>query len=541
MHRLSRSDSNVPFVGVAVMTRVMTGSDPTWRAALPPLLRVRPATGDVVAGVTVALVLVPQSLAYAQLAGMPAERGLYAAAVGPLAAALFASSPYLQTGPVALTSLLVFGALSGLAPVGGAEYVSLGVLLALVVGIVRLLLGVLRAGVIAYLISQPMLLGFVPAAAILIVASQLPPAVGAEPEADGILGRAWWTLVHAGSWETAATVLAAIVVALILGGRVVHRLFPSVLVAMVFGLAYSVAVGYDGATVGAIPEGLPPLSLDFPWEEASSLLLPGLVIALVGFVEPASIARSFASADRRRWDPDRELIGQGAANVAAAVAGGFAVGGSFSRSALSRLAGARTAWSGAVTGAAVLVLLPFAGVLESLPLAVLAGIVIGAVAGHLRLAPMLRLVRLSRSQFAVAVTTFVLTLALAPRLEQAIVVGGALAIAVHLRRELALEIPGWIDAETLHLRPRGVLWFGSAGRLEEKLLALLAEHAGAKRLVVHLDGLGRIDTTGALALRELLQEARESGLAVEVADVRPRWRGLVDQVIERREDPLGRR
>jgi SulP family sulfate permease len=514
--------------------------EPAWRAALPPLFGVRPARGDVVAGVTVALVLVPQSLAYAQLAGMPPERGLYAAAVGPLAASLFASSPYLQTGPVALTSLLVFGALSGLAPVGGAEYVALGILLALVVGVVRLLLGVLRAGVIAYLISQPMLLGFVPAAAILIVASQLPPAVGAEPAAEGILGRAWWTLTHTGSWETAATLIAGAVVALMLGGRFVHRLFPSVLLAVAFGLGYSVLVGYEGATVGAIPKGLPPLSLDFPWGDASSLLLPGLVIALVGFVEPSSIARNFASADRRRWDSDRELVGQGAANVATAVAGGFAVGGSFSRSALNRLAGARTAWSGAVTGAAVLALLPFVSVLERLPLPVLGGIVIGAVIGHIRLVPMLRLARLSRSQFGVAATTFALTLALAPKLEQAIVVGGALAIAVHLRRELTLEMPGWIDGETLHLRPRGVLWFGSAGRLEDKLLALLAEHAGATRLVVHLDGLGRIDTTGALALRELLQDARESGLAVEVVDVRPRWRKLVEHVIAAREDPLGR-
>lgn len=510
------------------------------RRWLPPLLAVRPARGDLLAGVTVALVLVPQSLAYAQLAGMPTERGLYAAAAAPLAAALFASSPYLQTGPVALTSLLVLGGLSGLAPVGGVEYVSLGILLALVVGVVRLALGLLRAGVVAYLISRPMLLGFVPAAAILIVASQLPAAVGAAPEADGILGRAWWTLAHPAEWEASATVLAVGVIALMLGGRLVHRLFPSVLLAVAIGLTYSEALGYDGATVGAIPTALPPLSLDLPWAELPSLLLPGLVIALVGFVEPSSIARSLASAERRRWDADRELIGQGAANVAAAVAGGFPVGGSFSRSALSRLTGARTAWSGAVTGAAVLVFLPFAGGLESLPVAVLGGIVVGAVTGHIRLLPIVRLARLSRSQFGVATATFVLTLALAPHVEQAIVVGGALAIGVHLRRELSLEIPRWTDGDALHLRPRGVLWFGSAGRLEDELVTLLAEHTAAKRLVLHLDGLGRIDTTGALALRELLQDARDSGLEVDVVDVRPRWRGLVKDVIERQDDPLAK-
>jgi SulP family sulfate permease len=508
---------------------------------LPPLLRIRPAPGDLLAGATVALVLVPQGLAYAQLAGMPAERGLYAAIAAPVAAALFASSPYLQTGPVALTSLLVLGGLSGLATVGSDEYVSLAILLALVVGVARLVLGLLRAGVVAYLISRPMLLGFVPAAAIVIVATQLPAAVGAEPEADGILSRAWWTLSHPGDWEGAATVLAAGVVALMLAGRAVHRLFPSVLVAVAIGLVYSEAAGYEGATIGAIPAGLPPLSLDFPWGELTSLLLPGIVIALVGFVEPSSIARTFASADRARWDPDRELVGQGAANVAAAVAGGFPVGGSFSRSALNRVAGARTAWSGAVTGLVVLLFLPVASVLEPLPVAVLAGIVIGAVVGHIRLLPMFRLARLSRSQFAVAATTFVLTLALVPHVERAIAAGGALAVAVHLRRELSLEIPSRVEGDTLHLRPRGVLWFGSAGRLEDSFVELLAGHAGAARLVVHLDGLGRIDTTGALALRELLQDARKSGLDVSVVDVRARWRGLVEEVIERRDDPLGKR
>jgi SulP family sulfate permease len=299
-------------------------------------------------------------------------------------------------------------------------------------------------------------------------------------------------------------------------------------------------IGYDGATIGEVPVGLPPLGIDIAWRDLALLVLPGIVIGLVGFAEPASIARSFATADRARWDPERELVGQGAANVAAAVAGGFPVGGSLSRSALNRATGARTAWSGAATGLAVLAFLPVAFVLEPLPTAVLAAIVVGAVVGQVRLLPMLRLARLSRPQFAVAATTFALTLALVPRIDQAIVVGGALAVAVHLRRELSLEIPARVDGETLHLRPRGVLWFGSAGRLEDTFGGLLAQHAHARRLVVHLDGLGRIDTTGALALRELLQDARESGLDVEVVDVRPRWRGLVEDVIDRRTDPLGR-
>jgi SulP family sulfate permease len=501
--------------------------------------RPRPAAGDVVAGLSVALVLVPQSLAYAQLAGMPAHRGLYAAALPPIAAALFASSPYLQTGPVALTSLLTFGALAALAEPGSDDYVALGIALALLVGVARLAVGLLRGGVVAYLISQPMLLGFMPAAALLIVASQLPAATGATAERDGILDRAAWTVTHPGAWDTSSLLLAAGVVVVVVAGRLAYRLFPSVLVAVAAGVALVGADAYDGATVGAVPERLPPLSLSLPWSHLPELLLPALIIAVVGFVEPSTIARSFAAADRQPWDPNREFVSQGAANVAAAVSGGFPVGGSFSRSAINRLAGARTRWSGAIAGLAVLAFLPFAGILSDLPVAVLAGIVIGAVGPLVRPLPIVRLARLSRPQFFVASATFVLTLALSPHIQDAVVVGVALAVAVHLWRELRLELPARADGTTLHLHPRGVLWFGSAARLEDAFLAHIGAQPDAERLVVHLDGLGRIDITGALALRALLEDARRAGLEVEITDVRPRWRPLVENVIARPDDPLG--
>ena len=494
--------------------------------------------GDVLAGITVALVLVPQSLAYAHLAGMPSYRGLYAAALPPIVAALFASSPYLQTGPVAITSLLTFGALSSLASPASDDYVALGLLLALIVGATRLLIGVAAGGVIAYLMSQPVLLGFTSGAAILIVCSQLPTALGVDGPDDGVLERAAYALAHVGARDVAPILLALATLGLTLVGPRLHPFFPAVLVAAAAGIAYSMLTGYGGEKVGAIPVEPPPFSLDFGWGSFPSLVVPGVVIAVVGFAEPAAIARTFAAAERRPWDPNRELVSQGAANIATAVSGGFPVGGSFSRSALNRQAGARTRWSGAVTGLAVLAFLPFASSLSPLPEAVLAGIVIGAVAGLVRIRPLLRLVRYSRGQFAVALATFVLTLALSPHVERALVAGVVLAVALHLRRELRLEVPSWIEDGTLHLRPRGVLWFGTARRLEDAVLKALGEYAESSLLVVHLDGLGRIDLTGALALRALLQDAREAGLDVEVVDVRPRWRGLVARVVEREDDPL---
>lgn len=431
------------------------------------------------------------------------------------------------------------GALTALAEPGSDEYVALGIGLALLVGVARLAVGLLRAGMVAYLVSQPMLLGFMPAAALLIIASQLPAAEGATAEGDGILDRAAWVVGHPQAWEASSLLIAVGAVVVVLAGRLVYRLFPSVLVAVAGSVALVEAGVYEGATVGSIPERLPPLSLSLPWSQLPELVLPALIIALVGFVEPSAIARSFAAAERRPWDPNREFVSQGAANLAAAVSGGFAVGGSFSRSAINRLAGARTRWSGAIAGVAVLAFLPFAGILSGLPVAVLAGIVIGAVGPLVRPLPIVRLARLSRPQFLVAAITFALTLALSPRIEEAVVVGIALAVAVHLWRELRLELPASSDGTTLHLRPRGVLWFGSAARLQDAFLAHIGAQPDTERLVVHLDGLGRIDITGALALRGLLEDARRAGLEVEITDVRPRWEPLVENVIARQDDPLG--
>ena len=489
--------------------------------------RRRPSVGDVVAGISVALVLIPQSLAYAALAGMPPERGLYAAGIPLLVAAPFASSPYLQTGPVAITSLLTLGALTTLAAPGSDEYVALGLLLALVVGVARVLVGLLRAGVIAYLMSQPLLTGFIPAAAVLIIASQVPAALGAEAPTGGVIEQAGRALSSPGGWEPTSIALSLVVVVTVFGGRRIHALFPGVLVAVAAAIAFSTLTAYRGETVGEISVGAPPLSLDLPWGELPSLLLAGVVIALVGFAEPASIARAFAVEDRVAWDSNREFVSQGMANVAAAFSGGFPVGGSFSRSSLNRLAGAGSAVSGAITGLAVLAFLPFAFVLAPLPAAVLAAIVIAAVVPLVRLGPLLRLWRFSRPAFLTATATFVLTLALAPHVERAVLAGVGLAIAVHLWRELRIDASVWYEGDDLHVRPAGVLWFGPAQGLGEGLVAQLAEHPEARRLVLHLDGLGRIDVTGALVLRTVVEEAERSGLETELVGVQEKDRRLM--------------
>ena len=489
-----------------------------------------PQVGDVVAGVSVASVLVPQALAYAELAGLPPIHGLYAATLPPIAAALAASSPYLQTGPVALTSLLTFGALTVIAPVESERYVALAALLALCVGVARAVFGLARLGWVAYLMSQPVVRGFTGASALLIIASQLPSALGAAAPDGGLLSRAAWAVWHPAGWEPAAVVLTLLTLALVLFGHRVHALFPSVLVAVVLGIAYSAAAGYSGPVVGPVRTGLPFVGGPLPWGSLPGLVLPGLVIALVGFAEPAAIARTYAMQDRRRWSPDREFVSQGLANLAAGLSAGFPVGGSFSRTSINRLAGGRTRWSGAVTGLVVLAFLPFAWVLAPLPRAVLGAIVIGAVVKLVAVRGLLKLWQVSVPQAAIGWTTFGLTLALAPRVDQAIIVGIGLAGVVHIWRELQVGVRTSYDQGVLTLEPQGVLFFGSAPGLEETLVNQVAEHPDAVRVVLDLEELGRIDFTGAMALKSVVQETVDAGLEMEVRHVPPHAARILSRV-----------
>jgi len=495
---------------------------------------------DALAGVSVAMIAIPQSLAYAGLAGMPPIVGLYAVALPPIAAALFASSPYLQTGPVAITALLTFGALSTLAEPGSPQYVTLGLGLAFVVGVVRVLLGLLRAGWIAYLMSQPMLLGFVPAAALLIASSQLSKALG-TPSAPyrNEIANAGWALAHPGNWALAAVALSVVTAILVLGGRKIHALFPGVLVAVIVGVAVSALGWYHGPIIDTIPSGFPTLTLhQIPWSLMGQLVVSGILIALIGFTEAASISRRFASEDRVRWSADREFISQGVANLAAAATGAMPCGGSFSRSSVNRLAGATSRMSGAITGLTVLAFLPFAFVLEPLPLAVLGAIVVVAVVNLMRFGPLLRIWRVSLPQAVIAWVTFVATLAFAPRIDIAVLIGIGLSIGVFLWRMLQLEIDISAEGDAIVFTPRGVLWFGTAQRLDDVLVDALAAHPEARRLDIDLSRLGRIDTTGALVIRSVLDHARSVGLAAELSGVPPQSAGLVDRILAATDNPL---
>lgn len=488
------------------------------------------APGDILAGLSVALIAMPQSLAYAELAGMPAHTGLYAVALAVLGASWFVSSPYVQAGPVATTSLLTLGVLSQVATPGTPQYMAAAGMLAVLVGLVRVGVGLVRLGSLAYLLSQPVLLGFMTAAAMLIIASQVPTALGVQVTGSEVLPQAFGALIHVPAWDGIAIALSLVTIAIIILGRRLHPLFPGVLVAVLVGLAGSTLFDYQGAVIGSIPKGFPALQWQLPWALLPSLLVGSVVIALVGFAEAASIARTYATLERQRWNPHQEFISQGVANIASGLFGGFPVGASFSRSSVNRLAGAKTRWSGAITGLTVLAFLPFTQVLASLPRAVLGAIVIAAVSDLMRISELMRLRRYSRSQAYIAWLTFGLMLGLAPRIDVAVLIGVGLAIAHHLRREQQVLYDCWIEASVLHFKPQGVLWFGSMAAVETACSDLLADHPEATMITFHLGGLGRIDLSAAMMLRRLMEDARQAGLQVELTDVPPMAKGWVERV-----------
>ncbi len=490
---------------------------------------VRISLGDLAAGFTVALVLIPQSLAYAELAGLPAYVGLYVAALPPIAATWFASSPFLQTGPTALSAILSFGILSAHFAVGSSVYLGAASLLALLVGVFRVLLGVFRLGSLAYFMSQPVLQGFTGAAGVLILSSQLPNVLGVTPEPQGVLPQLWWTLRHLGDSSGTAMLLSLATFAVVFGGRRLSPLFPGVLIAVLGGIGFVRLFGYAGPTLGVVPAGLPLPSLEFPWRVLPSLLTGALVIAGVGFAEPAAIARTFAREGRVRWNPNRELVSQGVANLAAGLFQGFPVGGSFSRSSLNKLAGARSRWSGLVTGVVTLAFLPFAAVLSNLPKAVLGAIIITAVVNLLRFGKLARLWQLARFQALTAYATFALTLLFAPRIDYAVLLGVGLAVALHLYRETQLSARSYRSEDALVLELSGVLYFGSVHQLEAETKSLTAA-PDVTEVVIDAQKLGRVDLSGAVALDDLRRSLEDRGVKVRIVHLPTHVRAMLQRL-----------
>lgn len=509
--------------------------------------------GEFWAGMTVGLMLVPQGVAYAALAGMPLVTGIYASLIPALVAVLFSASTRLGVGPTALTSLLIGASLTGMAEPGSAQWVALAAWIALLSGALQLVMGLARFGWLLNLVTSPVLNGFTQAAALLILGSQLAALTGLRADWGAL-----WSTPSPGLFDLAATAFGLVSLALLMLARRWRPTFPAAIVVVGGAGLLSWALGYadaGGAVVGALPAGLPspywPGAL--PWSSFSALVMPALVITLVSFLETASSAKVESQRSGERWNENQDLIGQGLAKISSGLVGSFATSASFSRSALNLYAGAKSGWATVFALALVLaVLLWLTPALYHVPQSVLAAVVVAAVTSLVKPGTFVRLWRVSRVEAVIGGVTFALTLATAPRMYWGVLVGLLMNLSHFLYQRLhprIIEVGMHPDGslrdrhlwnlpplapQLLALRMDAELDFASASALERRVVEHLSAHPEVLHLCLMAQPINRIDVTGVETFAQLLATLRSrggtlhlSGLKLPVEQVL-RQAGLLD-------------
>ena len=530
----------------------------TW---LPAWLRAyRPAwlAGDLTAGVIVTVMLIPQSLAYALLAGLPPEVGLYASILPIVAYALLGSSMTLAVGPVAVASLMTASALQPLASAGSAEYVALAVQLSMISGVMLLAFGALRLGFLAYFLSHPVISGFISGSAVLIAVSQLKYILGVKVAGSTVL-ETLAGLVKALPQTQPVTLAIGVssLLFLLLSRRYLAQLLtrlgvPAKAADLVAKLAPMVAVIASTAVVavfklnetagvsviGNIPQGLPQLSLSLPgMSTLGQLWLPALLITLIGFVESVSVAQSLALKRQQRIQPNRELLGLGAANVASALSGGYPVTGGFARSVVNFAAGAHTPLAGVISaGLMALVIAALTGLFYYLPHAVLAATIIVAVISLIDLKTLKEAWQYDRADALSLLATAVGVVTLG--VEVGILMGVALSLAVlvwrssHPHMAVVGRVPGTehfrnIDRHSvetvpglLALRVDESLFFANATVLEDRIEGLLRADAAVRHVLLICSAVNRIDTTALGVLTQLERSLAARSIEFMLAEVK---------------------
>jgi sulfate permease, SulP family len=512
-------------------------ANPAWRWPTTGRLR-----NEIWAGISVGLMLIPQSVAYAQLAGMPVVTGIYAAMWPVLVAVLFGGSASVATGPAALTCLLVGTTLHSLSGLGfSPEFIAIW--LALLSGLVQTLLGFARVGWLLNLISSPVLMAFTQAAALLILASQLPALLGFKE--SGTL--AWVIHLAQKPWSAWRGLSVAFGLGglgfLVLARRYAPRM-PAILALVVLAIGLSQLSGFaslGGVVVGSVPEGLPRWS--WPgWpsiELLQGLLLPVLLISFVSFLETASSAKAESQKTGRSWNQSQDLIGQGLAKITAGLCGTFPTSASFSRSAVLLYSGASTAWASVFSVLMVLVVLLWCTPwLALLPKAVLAAIVVIAVISLLKPWAFVKLWRVAPVECAIALMTFSTTLLAAPDLYWGVVAGLVLGLSHFLYQrlhpriiEIGLHPDGSLrDRHLWHLprlsphlyalRMDDTLDFASASGLEKAVQEHLAQHPDTRYVCLFAQPINRIDATGVECFAQLQAQLRERGIGLHISGIK---------------------
>lgn len=510
-------------------------------------------TSDLAAGVTVGALLVPQAMAYAQLAGLPPEVGLYSAALPVIVYAFFGTSRQLAVGPVAIVSLLTASALAPIAEEGSADYVAAAGLLALLVGLAHLVFGVGRLGGLVSLLSHSVLVGFTAAAAIIIGFSQAKHLLGVSiPRQDSFLETVAEVVRTADETHGTTLLVGLVALAVLFGLKALAPRVPAALVVVLGSIAAVQLFDLEDRGVKVVGD-IPDVLVDFgvPSLDGSlvgDLIVTALVITLVGFMESIAVAKVYARRHRYDLDPNRELVSLGAANVASGFVGGFPVTGGFSRTAVNDRAGAKSPLASVF--AAIVVLIAIAlltPLLSSLPNAALGAVIVAAVVGLIDVAEMRHIARVKRSDLIGLTVAFVATLTLGIELGIAVAVVASMLVVFARISKPHSAILGHVAGTTSYrnverfaeaeiesgirvLRVDAALSFANATAVKRLLVAgadALVDQPRA--LVLDASGINDIDATGVEMLDEVLEDLDDRGVALHLTDVK----GPVRDVLRR--------
>ena len=514
-------------------------------------------TDDLMAAVIVTIMLIPQSLAYALLAGLPPVVGLYASILPLVLYAVFGTSRTLAVGPVAVISLMTASAAGAIAEQGTAQYLEAAITLAMLSGVMLAILGILRAGFLANLLSHPVISGFITASGILIATSQLKHILGVAAGGDNwpdMLGSLAASIDETNGWTLAIGIPATMFLFWVRKGAkpalqkvglperaadMTAKAGPVVAVALTILAAIAFDLQDKGVNiVGAIPQGLPPFavpSTDLALIE--QLWVPALLISIIGFVESVSVAQTLAAKRRQRISPDQELIGLGAANVASAFSGGYPVTGGFARSAVNFDAGAQTPAAGAYTAVGIaLATLFLTPLLFSLPIATLAATIIVAVLSLVDLKTPGRLWRYSKADFAAHIATIAITLIAG--VEMGVIAGVVVGLLLYLWRAsrphaaIVGRVPEtehfrnverhevFTVPHVLSIRIDEALTYLNARWLEEYVLEEVAERSAVRHVILMCSAVNAIDASGLESLEAINHRLGDGGIGLHLSEVK---------------------
>ena len=514
-------------------------------------------TSDLGAALIVTVMLIPQSLAYALLAGLPPEVGLYASVAPLVFYAIFGTSRVLAVGPVAVVSLMTAAAIGEHASSGAPQYWAFAITLAFMSGLILLLMGLMRLGFLANFLSHPVISGFISASGLLIATSQLKTLMGIKAD-----GHHFSELVAAlvqqapnTHWLTLAMGLSATAFLfwvrkglkplLVRGGLghktadVIAKAGPVAAIGLSTLLTWGLGWHTQGVKiVGSVPQGFPPLTLPlWDWALWQELAVPALLISVVGFVESVSVGQTLAAKRRQRIEPDQELVALGASNLSAALTGGFPVTGGFARSVVNFDAGAQTPAAGIYTAVGItLASLFLTPVLFYLPQAVLAATIIVAVLSLIDLQIFRQTWEFSKTDFIALATTLLATLL--KGVETGLVTGVALSLALFLFRASRPHIaavglvPGTeyfrnvlrhqvlVSPRLVCLRIDASLFFANARGVEDRINAEVASHPSLEHLLLQCSAINDVDASALESLEAIASRLKESGIALHFSEIK---------------------